>query len=577
MGKQMKPVFAAMLWVALAVFVLMSPQLYRHALIVGNDWVFHMNRFYEAAMQIKTGHFNYFQSLFGFQQSGRVINALYGSDFAYFNGLLLLISTSWFRFQMLSDSLCLFVAGMSMYALARSAKLTHQTAKVMAVMYLATPAVIYYPAAQAFTGWGAAFLPLAMIPAIKMIQDPKQPIQPVWFALAISLMLSVHMFSALICVLATMPFFIVGWLKTPKRWLMIRQALLAVGLTLLFSGNVFAALLELHGDNLIKPFRVADMQAYTMTIGMGTAGWQDLGLIFSVVFLAIAGYVAYHWRQTDALLKTMVSVGVGFLILASPLIPWNQLAQALPGLGQMQFPQRLSVVTFVMLILSLGIIVARASDHHALAKGFLPTMMVIVASMSVYSGYRLMANQSQTWHSATPLATQAGASVIKSHDATLIREAFSKKQPWQTALTFDQKMMPDYLPTTAKDSAKLASYPLYHNEVIANPLPVHRHVTKANTLQLTYQQTKSAPILPVIVYRHSIVKLDGKTLKSSQYRVSKIGALISPSTRSGNHTIEVGYQPSHLFKIWMIVRIVSLIGLLIYCGWYLFRRVCQVK
>lgn len=448
----------------------------------------------------------------------------------------------------------------------------------MAVMYLATPAVIYYPAAQAFTGWGAAFLPLAMIPAIKMIQAPKHPIQPVWFALAISLMLSVHMFSALVCVLATIPFFIVGWLRTSKRWVMFCQAVIAVGLTLLFSGNTFAALLDLHGDHLITPFRVADMQAYTLTIGMGTAGWQDLGLVFSLAFLGIAGYVGYHWRQTDALLKTIVSVGIGFLILASPLVPWNQLANAIAIVGQMQFPQRLGVVTFVMLILSLGIIVERASSRHALAKGFLPTLMVIIASMSMYSGYSLLANKSQVWHSKTPLATQTGASVIKSHDAKAIREAFGKNQPWQTALTFDQKMMTDYLPTTAKDPAKLASYPLYHSQIIANPLAVQRKVTKTDQLQLRYHQSGQTKLtLPVIVYRHSTVKLDGRMLKASQYHVTKIGALISPSTQSGKHTIEVGYRPARLFQVWMLARIISLMGLVIYGGWLLLNQFRQSK
>lgn len=46
--------------------------------ILGSDSVFHYNRFYEAAMQLKNGNFSYFLSLYGFQQSGRIVNALYG-------------------------------------------------------------------------------------------------------------------------------------------------------------------------------------------------------------------------------------------------------------------------------------------------------------------------------------------------------------------------------------------------------------------------------------------------------------------------------------------------------------------
>ncbi|MDN6502099.1 MAG: hypothetical protein L0K60_09185, partial [Tetragenococcus koreensis] len=38
---------------AIAAFIMISPQLYKHSLILGNDMMFHFNRFYEAYMQIK--------------------------------------------------------------------------------------------------------------------------------------------------------------------------------------------------------------------------------------------------------------------------------------------------------------------------------------------------------------------------------------------------------------------------------------------------------------------------------------------------------------------------------------------
>lgn len=70
-------------------FLMVSAQLYKHGIILGNDMMFHFNRFYEAYMQIKTGDFNYFQSIFSFDQSGRIVNALYGPDFSYLQGLLM--------------------------------------------------------------------------------------------------------------------------------------------------------------------------------------------------------------------------------------------------------------------------------------------------------------------------------------------------------------------------------------------------------------------------------------------------------------------------------------------------------
>lgn len=64
-------------------------------IIIGSDTIFHYNRFYETAQQIKHGNFNWFMTMYDFSHSGRVINALYGPLFAYANGLLILIVKSW--------------------------------------------------------------------------------------------------------------------------------------------------------------------------------------------------------------------------------------------------------------------------------------------------------------------------------------------------------------------------------------------------------------------------------------------------------------------------------------------------
>ncbi|EOD02750.1 hypothetical protein IV58_GL001239 [Lactobacillus delbrueckii subsp. jakobsenii ZN7a-9 = DSM 26046] len=50
-------------------------------IIIGSDTIFHYNRFYKTAQQIKHGNFNWFMTMYGFSHSGRVINALYGPLF----------------------------------------------------------------------------------------------------------------------------------------------------------------------------------------------------------------------------------------------------------------------------------------------------------------------------------------------------------------------------------------------------------------------------------------------------------------------------------------------------------------
>lgn len=72
-------------------------------MIIGSDSIFHFNHFYDIAMQMKHGNIQYFISMYGFQQSRRTINALYGPLIAYFHGGLVLLSRSWFNYQVLSN------------------------------------------------------------------------------------------------------------------------------------------------------------------------------------------------------------------------------------------------------------------------------------------------------------------------------------------------------------------------------------------------------------------------------------------------------------------------------------------
>ncbi|MDN6749155.1 MAG: hypothetical protein L0L95_02775, partial [Staphylococcus equorum] len=78
-----RQILLALFIFAVAAFLMVSPQLFKHSLILGNDVMFHFNRYFEAYKQIQTGQFNFIQSIFSFDQSGRIINALYGPDFAY--------------------------------------------------------------------------------------------------------------------------------------------------------------------------------------------------------------------------------------------------------------------------------------------------------------------------------------------------------------------------------------------------------------------------------------------------------------------------------------------------------------
>ena len=71
---------------AIVAFILVSYQIQKHTTILVGDGFFHFSRFYDAAMQIKNHNFSYYQMNYGFNQTGRIINGLYGPFFAYLMG-----------------------------------------------------------------------------------------------------------------------------------------------------------------------------------------------------------------------------------------------------------------------------------------------------------------------------------------------------------------------------------------------------------------------------------------------------------------------------------------------------------
>ncbi|MFS9605113.1 hypothetical protein, partial [Klebsiella pneumoniae] len=97
--------------------------------------------------------------------------------------------------------------------------------------------VMQYPIAQAFNGWGAAFLPLIFISAMKSIKNIENPINYVGLSVIVSLLLSIHMMTLVIALLAILPFYMYSFIRNNKKVYWVRDMLFAVGLTILLSAN----------------------------------------------------------------------------------------------------------------------------------------------------------------------------------------------------------------------------------------------------------------------------------------------------------------------------------------------------
>ncbi|MGX7202273.1 hypothetical protein ACWOD8_08315 [Enterococcus plantarum] len=563
---QKKQIFQAFFIIAMLSFFMVSPQLYKHALIISNDFLFHMNRFYDLNQQMTTGNFNYFQSLYGFAQSGRIVNAMYGMDFAIVQAVILTLLGTWFKFQIVSSFLCFFVSGFSMYILCKYAMVKNSYSIVASAFYMSTSTIAYYALVTNYSGWGAAFLPLAFLPAIRMLQNEERPIKPLLLGVPIALIISVHMFSTVLAVLGLLPFYIYAFINCNKKSIMIKDTIWAILIAVALSANTFGSIIDLSGDTLIGPYPVQDMMSNSTSFSIGAPGWATFGLIFSFLFIFQSVTTFVSWRYLSNMEKMINSVGLFFLLVSSKLLPWNAIAARFTFIQGMQFPQRFACVACILLLLGWAIRIQRLFDVNSDKSQIIrQPILIFFATMAILSCNNInlqMASSSDAWKSNQPIKDK-GASEIFETDPEKIRQAFGGRNELGKGFSIVVKPTSDYLPNHSKE--KFDTYGTYSAEIIHNENNVIKKITSDNQIELNWEnkQDKNSSLLPIIIYNHSTVELNGKKLLKSEYKLSKIGSLIIDAP-IGQNRLVVGYQPSLFFKLSIVVKIVSMVALLIY-------------
>lgn len=550
---------------AFVAFLFISPQLYYHSMIVGFDWWFHWSRFYEAAMQIKNGHINYFQSLYAFSQTGRVINAMYGGDFAYLHGLLLLIMGSWLRAEVVSGFLCSLTAGITMFKLSRYCGLSKAISLITGILLMGTATIVLYIQDQSFPGWASAFLPLCFIPAIRMVKQNVKQINPVFFGGAVAILISIHTFTALMYVAAIIPFWIVGMFHSRERLAMFRDSILSVAVALVLGANTFFAMFELKGNKMIMPYPVEDLISKSIQFSTGAMSRYNLGLIFSflAIFTIILGIT--YFNKISLVEKTIFITGVIFLFVSSKYLPWNSLANHIPALMGLQFPQRFAAIANVLLILSNGFFMMKIAETFKEDwRKLFTNVLLTFALLGCTWGLNSINEKAQQWR--TDQLAMDGDRLIDS--PKVVRQKFWSSDLSEAFETL-RKSVPDYLPEYEEVKSP---YPAYRKQIYENPTEFKKEVNTKDELVIRWEQSDSSEKVqvPVFIYNNSTINLNGQKIATATSEKTNIGALIVQGKAGANELI-VGYEPSLLFKIGTLLKMVGLPLAIIYCIYYKFR------
>lgn len=544
-GLTMKQIFKSRerLWVSLFIIsfaiLLVTPQLFTRKVILGSDSIFHYNRFYEAAMQLKNGNFSYFLSLYGFQQSGRIVNALYGPFFAYLQGGLILISGTWFRYQIVSRVLLHILAESSMYALLKQCKVKTSIALSLGLLYATTFSIQYWTMRQGFSSWGAALLPYCFIPAIHYVFY--QRVDQVRLALSMALIFQIHVLSALMLAMMYLPFYLYTFVKatTSKKKETILKVLIAVILFLLLTVNVWGVLLYLRGANhLLDPF-------INRKIGKngidGTARyWLYTPISLMVLLILQFIYAIVNWKKLARWKRILHFIYFVFFFLSTGLFPWQYLVENGNTFAELiQFPFRFFVPATILLLAITGLTVTR----------FVNWRKSIAVLLFAFAGVGLIQNIMDTTDRVKS-AVQDGELI------SIVKHTYVEGDYQTISLTMNDsdlsqflnlvvKPTPDYVPIYGT-IGKQNTYDLYYENIVTNQRT--EKLIKDNYLVLTWQADEGEKLnLPIVVYKDSILTLNGKELDKDDYNLSTIGTP-TVSSQEGKNKLELRYQePEWLF------------------------------
>lgn len=573
--------FPLIVFVILAL-ILISIPLLKHQTYLGVDSMFHYNRFYDAAMQLKNHKISYFQTNYGFLQTGRIVSALYGPILAYVGGFLLLICGSWHQFQMLTDLLVLVIAASGMYKLSRVNYVDKKPAILMGFLYMYSSVVVQWVTSQSFTGFGAAIMPFLMIFATEMVR--KHDVSMLGLAFTMSILIQTHLMSSLIGFLGLLPFFAVGLGTAPdtkKRRKLILHSISAGLITIGLTINVWYNLITLNINNKLLPvYPVLEVRTYGFNLNV-----YSLFNIFkpteALLFVFVLFFVLRRFKSVDTLSKTLAFSGLSFLVLSWSHFPWGIVQCLLPSITYtLQFPKRFLTLAFIFLILLFGQILTMEFNRQHPHYHIIRWALVCIIAGSVALDFYAMYQRSQSYivlntkHHRNNTGDNSLYYYFKKHHRNVQIDTESNHL---TYLIHDyMKATPDYAPIkhVIRDNVsynRFNPYLRYYKDFIApnhsKKWHYHHKVLTDGVLRLTWHTNRAQQMsIPLMKYANTQVTINGK--KMNQIATTRLGAIILHA-KAGKNVVKIRYVPSFMTRLMMIF---TWLNWFIFLGMLIYRR-----
>lgn len=514
--------------------ILLIPQFQIHTGVKLSDTQFHFNRFYDVYEQFKNHNFSYFQMNYGFGQTGRVVNAVYGPFFSYVLGFLLFITGSWFKFQILITYIVFIIGSYGMWRLSLKLKTSRITAIVVTLLFLTTGYMSSWTNSNSFSTWGAALIPYVLIQAINLVDNDKGHFNWISLGVTMAVVAQVHLLSTVLCVLALGPFFIYSLYQSENKAVLCINLSKAIAVFLVLTANVWGAFLLLYSTNHMAPTFDYPLSSTAITVGVISV-WNTILDSILVIFFVQLCYVLTNFKESK--FNNLFTIeGFVFLLLSSQLFPWSFIETSFPVLkSTFQFPNRLTIIAYPLLFSAIGITITKLSEKYDSRIANLSRLLMVGIIIS-----NLSANYIFTTHRAkeNPI-----------NEATV-----------QEFVNNNISKVPEYLPIQKNMVA---------NEIQNNGLndinadlnkKFNKKVLSNGSLELSWQSKKREIIvLPIFIYYQSKLIFNNRRLNPN---VTTIGMPFVQS-EPGRNTAILSFNTPIWFTILLFISLIGWVLIII--------------
>lgn len=526
--------------------------------IVGADSVFHYNRFYETYLQLRKHNFSWFQSIYGFNQSGRIVNAVYGPLFAYLNGVLLFVVHSWYQYQLLASLIIYLIAGYGMYRLSRQFNLQQFIAALTASIYLTIGWASRWQTGNNATALGAMLAPYLLQIVRWMVTDPQCPVHWKSLALLMSITIEIHLLSAMLFMLLLIP----AWLYALKIAVVKRQLLIqtskAVGLTLILTVNTLGPLIFLSLTNHIVMPANFDVIKNTLRLDPFSNTRTSITAFFLSVLFCQFIFAVVTWRKNHLNLVVTVA-GLIFLWGSSHFFPWARLVKNFPSISSyLQFPVRLTILAYPLLMLGIGfsfdLIVHQRGTRFI--QRFGGVALVLIWLICLGQAGRVINHRAQVGF--MPRVLESKTTSVGKHNSAKDRQQVlqaTRLSDYRQFLTKLQKRIPDYLASTKASTPAMVAAESYAHSVVDRVSHVQIQAASVGRLKLTWDATKKGTKqLPIVTYRQSQLTVNGHRV--NHFAWSLVG---SPTVRQqkGHNVAYLTYAPPAWLNVMVVVSLLA--------------------